>query len=221
MIKQIGVTVNKDYIKEALALITDDKFRTTINQPTGNFFYDPWILKEEFKNTVWEKLLSSLPQSIGEARIILLNPGNCYHSHSDIDDRYHLNLQGQYSYLIDLDDSTMFETKNDSNWYIMDAGKRHVAANFGSINRIQLVVRKLLNNSQLNNSVDVEINPVCEKPRFEFDDIVSPWLNKMNKLSLLKNFRVLDNGVAFQLESSNLLDLDRFPKEKFRILIKK
>jgi hypothetical protein len=51
--------------KEAVPAI-DSKL--TLNQPTGDFFYDPWQIKPEFKNTVWEEVLDSLPLDKGEAR---------------------------------------------------------------------------------------------------------------------------------------------------------
>jgi hypothetical protein len=195
-------------------------FRLSINQPTGRFFYDPWEIKEEFKNTVWETILSVLPSPLGEARIIELKHGTCYMSHCDIDERYHLNLEGQYSFLIDIDSQKMYPTVADGNWYIMDTGIRHVAANFGSINRFQLVVRKLLNEPKLVNPVSVEIKPVCANPRFEFDDVISPWLHKMNKELLLNQFHVSDEGVSFNLEKTHLSELDLFSVEKFKIIKK-
>jgi hypothetical protein len=195
-------------------------FRLSINQPTGRFFYDPWEIKEEFKNTVWETILNVLPSPLGEARIIELKHGTCYMSHCDIDERYHLNLEGQYSFLIDIDSQKMYQTISDGSWYIMNTGIRHVAANFGSINRFQLVVRKLLNEPKLANPISVEIKPICDNPRFEFDDIVSPWLHKMNKELQLNEFTVSKDGVSFNLEEAHLSDLDLFSIEKFKIIKK-
>jgi hypothetical protein len=74
-------------------------FKTPLNEPTGNFFYDPWLIKDKYVGTVWEKLLASLPQPHGEARVIIMEPGSSYMAHSDIDNRWHLNIQGDYSYL--------------------------------------------------------------------------------------------------------------------------
>ncbi len=188
------------------------KFKTTINQPTGNFFYDPWVIKEEFKDTIYEEVLRSLDIEIGEARFIILKPGSCYHSHCDIDDRFHLNIQGQYSYLIDLDNQKMHLTQPDGIWYNMDAGLRHVAANFGSIDRIQLVVRQLLKRNYLTNPITVNLCPesTLEKSRFVFDDTISPWLNRATKQGIISNFKTDLHQVWFDAEEevvSNLLTI--------------
>jgi hypothetical protein len=220
MIKSIDITIDTHYIDEAVSMIHTDTFRTIINNPTGDFFYDPWDIKEEFKNTIWEKLLSSLPQPIGEARIIVLKPGSCYHSHTDIDDRYHLNLQGQYSYLIDVDNTKMYETKTDGVWHIMNTSRRHVAANFGSIDRIQLVVRTLLKKNTLVNPIKVKINPKIvdiDKARFLFDDKVSNWLNKANKNNIISNFSTDLKTVSFTVEQSYLEELGTILPKEFSI----
>lgn len=222
MINLTQYSVTDDVLKQAQENIPyigndDKKLSVVINNPTNNFFYDPWEIKDEFKNTVWETILSTIPAPIGEARIIQLTHGTCYMSHCDIDDRYHLNLEGQYSFLIDIDSQKMFPTVPDGKWYRINAGLRHVAANFGSVRRVQLVVRQLLNNAELTDPVAVKISPICVNPRFEFDDIISPWLHKMNKEFLLRDFEILEDGVRFKLERTHLKDLDLFPKEKFKI----
>ena len=221
MIKKTLFTVPLELIEEASKSIPQIDSKLTINKPSGRFFYDPWEIKEEFKNTVWEKLINTLPTPLGEARIIELKHGTCYMSHCDIDDRYHQNIEGQYSFLIDVDSQEMFPTVADGIWYTIDTGVRHVAANFGSISRFQLVIRKLLNTPVLNNPVKVEIRPICNNPRFEFDDVVSPWLHKMNKLFLLDDFTILDDGVSFKVERDSLKDLDMFPPNKFKVVIEK
>lgn len=186
-----------------------DKSKTTLNQPTGDFFYDPWEIKEEFKGTIYEEVLRSLDNIIGEARIIVLKPGTCYHSHSDIDDRLHLSIQGNYSYLIDLDNQEMYSTQPDGLWYSMDAGYHHVASNFGSIDRLQLVVRKLLERNNLADPVSINLfaDSSLEKPRFVFDDIISPWLNQASKKGIISNFQTDLKQVWFDIESNEIEDL--------------
>ena len=185
------------------------KFKTTINQPTGDFFYDPWEIKQEFKNTIYEEALTSLNANIGEARFIILKPGSCYHSHADIDDRFHLNIQGQYSYLIDLDTQKMNLTYPDGVWYNMNAGPRHVAANFGSIDRIQLVVRQLLKKNYLTNPINVNLFPDVNLPkaRFVFDDTISPWLNEANKRGIISNFSTDLQQIWFDIEKDAVNEL--------------
>lgn len=217
MIESTTITVPLEIIAEANNSLPQIDFKLSLNQPTGDFFYDPWEIKQEFKNTVWGKLLNTLQGSIGEARIIQLQHGTCYMSHCDIDNRYHLNIEGQYSFLIDVDSHVMFPTVADGRWYTINTGIRHVAANFGSFTRTQLVVRQLLNRAKLKNPVDITILPICVNPRFEFDDIVSPWLHKMNAQSNMTDFKVLDGGVSFQLEQHCLTDLRQFSADKFKI----
>ncbi len=218
MLHTLPYTVNPALLDEAQGSIPSVESKLTINQPTGNFFYDPWEVKEEFKGTVWETLLNTLPLDIGEARIIALAHGTTYMSHTDIDDRYHLSITGQYSFLINIDDEKLYPTIADGQWYEMNTGLRHVAANFGSYDRAQLVIRKLLNNANLKNYTNITIKPVCENPRFEFDDLISPWLNKINKQHLINSFNILQDGVSFNLDIDAIHELDNIDINKFKVI---
>ena len=182
-----------DYIK---SLCNAQNNRLVLNQPTGNFFYDPWIVLEQYQGTPLEEFLLQIPDA-GEARIIKQPSGTCYYAHSDIDDRYHLNLTGDLAALIDLETNKNYFLNSDSVVYEMDAGRNHSAANFGEHIRYQLVIRKLLTRSDTCNVV-VEIHPRGENPRFKFDKYVSPTLNKMNKCNALNNFTPLETGVRFE-----------------------
>lgn len=182
------------------------KTKTTLNQPTGNFFYDPWKIKPEFVGTIWEELLKSLPVEQGEARVIVMSPGSTYVAHADIDNRYHLSLQGERSYLIDLDNDSMHLLEQDGYWYEMDAGKIHVASNFGSYDRVQLVVRKLLVPTTMTDLVSVTIRPRKSQHdyRYKFDNIVSPWLNRANSSKLIKDFSFEGETVKFKTTLVNI-----------------
>jgi len=217
MLQTLPYTVDSTLLNEAQSSVPSVDSKLTINQPTGNFFYDSWEIKEEFKGTVWETLLNTLPLDIGEARIIVLGHGTTYMSHTDIDDRYHLSIKGQYSFLINVDDEKMYPTVADGQWYEMNTGLRHVAANFGSYDRVQLVIRKLLNNPTLENCTTVTIKPICENPRFEFDDLISPLLNKLNKQQLINDFNILQDGVSFNLNTNAITQLDSIDRNKFNI----
>ena len=199
----------------------DSKSRSAINEPTGRFFYDPWKLKDEFKGTVVEKLIESLPLPFGEARFVVLKPGSCYHSHADIDDRYHLNIQGQYSYLIDLDTKTMFETVTDGIWYTMNTSPRHVAANFGSIPRIQLVIRHLLKPNILSNPIKIGLRYTKDddaKVRFIFDDKIGPWLNQASKNGVISNFETDLTQIYMDIEERYIGDLNRILPDGFELI---
>ena len=186
-----------------------EDFKTTLNRPTGNFFYDTWEIKPEYKGTVWEKLLNSLPEQHGEARVIVMQPGTTYMAHADIDNRWHLSLQGEQSYLLDLENLDMHLLEQDGYWYYMDAGRLHSASNYGSIPRLQLVVRELLTATTATNLVQVKIKPATEQYdyRYKFDSVVSPWLNRANQNKIIKDFTVQDDAVLFKTSIAELSDL--------------
>lgn len=218
MIVKTNFGIDINLLQEAAQHLPVGDFRVPLNNPTGNFFYDPWILKEEFVGTVWEKIYNSLPVPKGEARLIKLNGGDAYISHADVDDRYHLNITGIKSYLIDLDNNVMHKTPADGVWYNMDAGRRHTAVNFGNRPRYQLVVRHLLNSSEIKDSVYVTIQTVNgvdkDDARFIFDDVLSPWLNYANKLGNINNFSYVDNIVKFNISQNSLNEFKEIlPKE--------
>jgi hypothetical protein len=191
--------------------ITDDfdAIKTAINQPTGNFFYDPWEIKPEYKGSVWEKLLKSLPHPHGEARVIVMQPGTTYMAHADIDNRWHLSLQGEQSYLIDLDNQQLHLLEQDGYWYYMDAGRIHVASNYGSKPRIQLVVRELLTATTMPTLAQVTIKPASAQHdyRYKFDNLVSPWLNRANQRKSIKDFEFEGEIVKFKTAITELADL--------------
>lgn len=186
-----------------LPVITQEftEIKTPINQPTGRFFYDPWEIKPEFKDTELDHLLESLPVQKGEARIINMAPGVAYRAHSDADNRWHLNLSGEYCFLVDLDNNEMHSLVPDGNWYFMDAGRIHTAVNFGSKKRLQLVVRQLLTESESCDTVNVVITPNNQRYdiRYIFDLKISPHLNYLNNISAMKNFSYTETSVSFDI----------------------
>lgn len=218
MINSTAFTVPIDLIKQAQQWQFLDR-KMVINEPTGKFFYDPWVIKEKYKGSVWDRLISVLPPNTGEARIIVLEPGETYMSHADIDDRWHLTIEGTQSYLIDLSNKKMFELTTDGIWYDMDAGRLHVASNFGQIPRIQLVVRKLLIHGRSANTTKVKIEPAYDQHdyRYTFDNIISPWLNRLNKYGALNSFNFQDLAVEFNIADSVLPMIKEISKENFKI----
>ena len=205
MLEKIDILVSVNLIEKALQELPSDDFRYTLNEPIGNFFYDPWKIKEEFKDTVWSNILESLPFPIGEARIIILKSGNAYQVHADIDDIYHLNLQSESSYLIDLTNNELHLLKNDNQWYLMDAGRLHTATNFGRYDRIQLVVRKNLQRNRLLNPIKIKLsflNYTPDSARFIFDNTVSLWLNSANKRGIINDFSYKNNFITFEIEQT-------------------
>jgi hypothetical protein len=210
------------WIDAAYELTNSTNFKQTINQPTGDFFYDPWIINEEFSGTPWELILNSLPFDKGEARIINLKPTQSYCSHSDIDDRWHLNIFSKNSYLINLDEEKMFELKTDGYWYDLNAGYHHTAVNFGNRPRIQLVIRKLLQRSTRKDLVKVYIKSKIadlDDARFEFDNSLSKLLNKYNKNNLLNNFSFSNQTATFDVAPEVIYELQSFSQDNFEIML--
>ena len=217
MLTPTNYTVDPILFQEACIQSANESMKTVINQPTGSFFYDPWVLKDEYKGTVWETLYNSLPVDKGEARIIVLKSNQCYQIHADIDDRYHLNLKGESCYLIDLICEQMYPLNQDGVWYNMDAGMLHTATNFGRSPRIQLVVRHLLKQSKLTDPVAVSLSTTVantEDSRFLFDSYISPWLNKANKIGFINSFDYSPISIKFNIERTKLdLLIVMLPKE--------
>ena len=224
MLYKLPYSVDTDHLLEAVSTISNDQTKLTINQPTGNFFYDEWELKPEYKDTIWELVYNSLGKRKGEARIIRLNGGESYISHADVDDRYHLNLSGIKSFLIDLDRNKMHETLADGIWYQMDAGQRHSAVNFGNKIRYQLVVRTPLIRGCISDPIDViitannSIDP--NTARFIFDDTISGWLNDINKEGLLDNFSYANNVVTFTTDAWHVYKLEDLLPNEFLMELK-
>lgn len=211
MLKDTGLYIN---LSESIDFVSTQN-KNSLNFPTGRFFYDPWIILDEYKGTIIEEILSYFPNDIGEARIIILKPGTNYYSHADIDDRYHLNLKGEQSFLIDLENQIMHPTISDSKIWEMDAGLVHTAANFGSQDRLQLVVRKLLKENKFDNSLKIKI--CCKNPpynyRYLYDMHISPYLNRAVKDSKLNNFS--NNGYEINFDFH-----EKFLDELIKVIIK-
>jgi hypothetical protein len=210
MLINLDYTVNPNLLQEAALSIPSSENSYVINTPTGRFFYDPWEINDEYRGTVWDKILATLPYPKGEARIIVLPPKMSYHTHADIDDRYHLNVSGENCYLTDFDNNQLHKLSQDGIWYEMDAGRIHSASNFGRYYRIQLVVRKLLTDAELTDPVGIRLTSTGlskEDARFIFDNTISPWLNHANKNNNIKNFKFSTNEITCQLERSQLSEL--------------
>ena len=219
MLSSTHYTISNELLQEAIIQLPSIVDRLAINQPTGHFFNDPWEIKPDFKDTVWDTLLKSLDEPKGEARLIKLAQGESYPSHADIDDRWHLSLVGNHSYLINLETDIMYPIKQDGVWYSMDAGIRHTAANFGSIPRIQLVVRKLLPVAHIVDPKNISIKYTLGygERRFIFDDIVSPWLNRAYKKGIIDNFVGIYEEATLTIEAAYIPELTELIKLHFTV----
>ena len=180
--------------------------KNVLNKPTGDFFYDEWKLEDKWLGTPVEDLLSQLPNH-GEARVIVLSPGQSYCAHADIDDRWHVTLDAEQSYLIDLDNNKNYKLEVDDEVYVMDSGRIHTATNFGFKPRYQLVIRKLLKRNDLQDPVTAKIE-LIDPPynvRYLFDKSFSILLNKLEKAGKITNFRkVSDKEIEFVIENEEI-----------------
>ena len=191
-----------------------------LNEPTGDFFYDTWKIKDIYKDTLWQQVLDTMPMSIGQARIIKMEPGDSYMAHADVDNRWHLNLTGEQAYLVDLDDQVMYKCERDNRWAYMDASRIHAATNYGSIPRLQLVVREPLRNSrQPIDLVSISIEAAYEQHdfRYKFDKIFSPFLNKANQRYKLADFAHTTFSLTFKLERELLEEFEKLITSEFKV----
>lgn len=219
MLTKTPYSIDVNLIERLLPDIFDNG-KTDITEPTGDFFYDPWRLKEEFEGTVWEDVWCSLPIDTGQARVIVMDSPSCYTQHADIDDRYHLNIVSDKDFLIDLENQTMYPLHTDGVWYTMDAGKLHTAITVGETQRVQLVVRHLLKNNNLTDRQKVKITTKGTQPRYFFDNFLSPWLNRANKNGIIANFKTQKETVMFDIEKKSLNDLLHHLPQDFDIEVK-
>ncbi len=193
---------------------------TALNEPTGDFFYDIWQIKDLYKDTLWQQVLDTLPMSIGQARIIKMEPGDSYMAHADIDNRWHLNLTGEQAYLIDLDNKVMHECVRDNHWAYMDAGRIHAATNYGSVPRLQLVVREPLRCSrQPVDLVSISMEAAYEQHdfRYKFDKVFSPFLNRANQKFKLADFAHTTFSLRFKLERELLEEFKKLITPEFKV----
>lgn len=206
-------------IEKALQEWPIELSRVTLNTKTGDTFYDEWELKDEYKESAWAELLSTLPCKIGEARVISLLPGQSYRAHADVDNRWHLNLTGNHSYLIDLTAQKLYQQQRDSHWQYMLADRIHTGSNFGNITRMQLVVRQPLQHSNFKKLIPVEISPAYSQIdyRYQFDSQISPWLNQKNQEGTMDDFRYSGELVSFSIANCVKRELDAIDRTRFTI----
>jgi hypothetical protein len=102
----------------------------------------------------------------------------------------------------------------------MDASRIHAATNYGSIPRLQLVVRELLRNSrQPVDLVSISMAPAYEQHdfRYKFDKIFSPFLNRANQKYKLANFAHTTLSSTFKLERELLEEFEKLVTPEFKI----
>ena len=149
-----------------------------------------------------------------------MEPGESYMAHADIDNRWHLNLTGEQAYLIDLDNKVMHECVRDNRWAYMDASRIHAATNYGSIPRLQLVVREpLWCSRQPVDLISITVEPAYEQHdiRYKFDKIFSPFLNRANQKYKLANFVLGTACLKFKLEQELLEEFKKLITPEFKV----
>lgn len=184
--------------------------RLSLNRTVSDTFAGEYQTLPEFEGTPLGEVLAALGK-IGEARLLKLRPEETYMAHSDPDDRIHLSIiTNPFAYIIDLSDNKMYHLPADGNVWLMDTGKIHVAANFGSRDRIHLNIRvplpKVAEGSYLYKILGGD---------YDFKHIIqigiSSYLNRAIKDGSITGFRWVsdreaevnfrDNAAKVQLES--------------------
>lgn len=222
MLTDLGIVVDiQPLIKDLERVIWDSKNRCCLNKPKGNWLFDDYEILPEWKESAFDRFLSSLPFRVGEARLMKLTPGTCYPCHSDLDDRYHLNLtSNEQCYLIDLESHKMYPVRADSKVYHMNANLLHTAVNFGDVDRIQLVIRKPLERisnegmiHKLIEFVDPDFNF-----RYKFDQTISPFIGKLSKEKKIAWFEpISDTKMTIKITQEGLDQLlEKFHKCEFK-----
>ena len=204
MLEKLDITVDSKILFDLVKHLPEGK--NALNEPTGDFFYDPWKLLPEYQGTALEELLKQLPDH-GEVRVIVLKPGESYCAHADIDDRYHVTLDAEQSYLHDIENEMMYATKSDDTVYLMNTGVLHTASNYGYKNRYQLVIRKRLQKRTLEDPINIfmSVKDPVYNLRYLFDSSFSRLLNKLEKQNKLSKFiKVNDTNIKFSVEKDSL-----------------
>ena len=208
MLQKLEAKTNSKILFDLVKHLPEGK--NALNKPTGNFFYDPWELLPEYKDTAIEDLLKQLPDH-GEARVIVLKPGESYSAHADVDDRYHVTLDAEQSFLHDIENETMHATKPDDTVYLMNAGVLHSASNYGYKNRYQLVIRKRLQSNRMMNDprqVVMTSNDPVYNLRYLFDISFSILLNRLAKEQSIDAFaRINEHTIKFLCDGSKINEL--------------
>lgn len=195
--------------------------RLLLNEPTGAFFGDPWVVKSEFKDTPIGDVLFSLGDT-GEARLMKLNYGETYTAHADPDDRFHLSIiTNPYAYLVDLDEKQLYHLPPDGRIWRMDTSRVHIAANFGSTERIHLNVRCLLPKYKGNG---IRINIESDQFNWKFESYIEimPFINRECKLGRITGFDcVSDKEILINITDEDALTpiVNRLEEKGFTVAI--
>ena len=220
MLTVVGTKINYKEIYDLVKNLPTGK--NVLTKPRGDFVYDPHILDEQYKGTEIEKVLDLIPMH-GEARVIVMEPGQSYSAHADVDDRWHLTLDADESYLVDLKNQKMYKLVADGTLYLMDSGRLHTASNYGYKPRYQLVIRKRLKGRILDNPVYFNLT-LIDPPynaRYLFDKSFSILLNRLEKEEKITNFKkISDKEIEFVIESEQITrikELQRSCGFKFEI----
>ena len=191
-----------------------------LSEPTGNFYYDPWIISPSIKNTVYHEVLESLPVKHGQARIFLRPSGTCYNIHGDMENRWHFNLTGEQCYLIDLESFEMFPTVLDGKWYYLDTSILHSTANFGFVPRFQVVIRDLLIHGNIVNPVNITLKGKILNDKLfmeKFHKFYVCYLNKKNKEGHLDNYQPTPTAIHFTIEEQYVSEIESICPNEFII----
>jgi len=224
MLKKTEYKFDLEPLKKLLESVKwDDRNRCNLNQATGHWLYDPYVICEEWKDTAFDSLLHSIPYPIGEARLMKLDSQKCYRAHSDADDRLHINITtNEYSYLINLEENIMHNLYDDGFLYYMDGSKMHTAVNFGPTPRIQLVIRLRLDRNENKNydKVDLKFIDPPYNLRYLIDRKISPLINQYCKSGEIGFFDLVDSDTLYFEISADAIERIKKMAELLNLKVK-
>ncbi len=196
----------------------------SIHSHEQDFFYADRTLNCNLHNTEFERLWNTLDRP-GEAQIQIIDSTRCYRSHCDIDNRWHFNLTGDDSFLVDIENQHLWPTRVDGRLYYLNTTFPHSAVNFGMRPRIQLVIRQCLRKNSLTDPVKCWLHHPSEDTthknasRYLWDKCVQSWLNiHINTLGVVTDFQgdlalpSSDVAIQFKIESTHLREIDDLAK---------
>jgi hypothetical protein len=217
-----GIEFTNETMQELLEIFDSSKNKTIIcTDETRNKYYEPAVLLDSFKGTAVETVLNTIPDAISLLAVIIQDPGDSYPIHTDIQDRYHLNIKSKHSYFLDFEKNRLIPIETDSKLYIMDTGIYHSATNYGNERRIQLGATKMLTPKTLKNPQDIVIEFLGneKEQNFYFNYYIIPWMNRADKRNIVDRYvRPKNNKMFFTVEKDFLNEVENICNQYFKLI---
>lgn len=222
LLKDTNIKFSNNIIQELLEMFENSNEKTIIcTDETRNKYYEPAVLLDSYKGTAIETVLNTIPETVSLLAIIIQDPGDSYPIHTDIQDRYHLNIKSKHSYFLDFEENKLMPIHTDGKLYVMDTGIYHSASNYGNERRIQLGAAKMLTPKNIKKPQPVMIEFLGEVTQqdYYFNYYIMPWLNKADKKNIIDNYnRPKNNKMFFTIEKEFIKEIDNICTKYFKFV---